>query len=213
MRTHTRSIRTALVLAAVAAATASCGDVVRDGRAPMFLVIDQLTATRGGTTGNAGSTLSSDVLTNVTSPDPCTPAAPCPTIFGDSGSVQLRLAPKDITTAGTPSAPSTNNDVTINRYHVSYRRADGRNVQGVDVPYAFDGAATGTVPVSGTLLLGFTIVRNTAKMEPPLVQLVSSPTIITTIADVTFYGRDLVGNEISTTGSIQIDFGNFGDFK
>ncbi len=43
------------------------------------------------------------------------------------------------------------------------------------------------------------------------VQLVNNPTIITTIADVTFYGQDLVGNEIQATGSIQVDFGNFAD--
>ena len=106
---------------------------------------------------------------------------------------------------------STNNEVTITRYHVSYRRADGRNTQGVDVPYAFDGASTGTVPASGNITLGFELVRHVAKKEPPLIQLLTSSTIITTIADVTFYGQDRVGNEISVTGSLQIDFGNFGD--
>jgi hypothetical protein len=29
---------------------------------------------------------------------------------------------------------------------------------------------------------------------------------------VTFYGHDQAGNEVSATGSIQVDFGNFGDF-
>ncbi len=32
------------------------------------------------------------------------------------------------------------------------------------------------------------------------------------ICDVTFYGQDQVGNEINVTGSILIEFGNFGDF-
>jgi hypothetical protein len=50
-----------------------------------------------------------------------------------------------------------------------------------------------------------------AKQEAPLVQLVDSPTIISTIADITFYGQDRVGNEISVMGSISVDFGNFGD--
>jgi hypothetical protein len=35
--------------------------------------------------------------------------------------------------------------------------------------------------------------------------------MISTIADVTFYGRDQAGNDVSATGSIGIDFGNFGD--
>jgi hypothetical protein len=178
----------------------------------MYLVIDRLEAMRGGpNSGTASGTLASDVLTNVTSPAPCSTAAPCPTVFADSGSVDLRLAPKNVTTEGTPSAPTTNNDVTITRYHVAYRRADGRNTPGADVPYAFDGAVTGTVTVGGTLNLSFVLVRNVAKQEAPLAQLVSNPAILTTIADVTFYGRDQVGNDISVTGSIQIDFGNFGD--
>ena len=101
--------------------------------------------------------------------------------------------------------------MTLNRYHVSYRRSDGRNIPGVDVPYAFDGAATITVPATTSASVGFELVRHAAKLESPLAQLVNNPTIITTIAEVTFYGQDLVGNEIQATGSIQVDFGNFAD--
>ena len=190
------------------AASVSCGDVVRDGRSPSFLVVDLLQAQRGGGEASFGSPLLSDVITNVTAPAPCSATSPCPTIFNDVGQVVLRLSPKDI---DSPGAPSSNNDVTIRRVRVTYRRADGRNTPGVDLPYSFDGAATGTVPVGGTLTLSFEIVRHAAKMEAPLAQLVANPTIITTIAEVTFYGQDQVGNEISATGSIQVNFGNFGD--
>ena len=208
--TRQRGVGALLGLAAVVAASASCGDVVREGRSPMFLVIDQLTGVRGGPLGgSAGGTLSSDVITNVTSPEPCSATTPCATVFADSGQAQLRVAPKNV---ATPSQPTSNNDVTVTRYRVSYRRADGRNTPGVDVPYGFDGAVTGTVRVGGSLTLSFVLVRTTAKQEPPLVQLISSPTVLTTIADVTFYGRDLVGNDVNVTGSIQVDFGNFGDF-
>jgi len=204
----------ALILLMAAAAASGCGQAVRDGGSAVYLVIDQLTAVRGGagvSGGTGAGTLTSDVITNITSPAPCSQASPCPTIFGDGGQVMLRLSLKNVTTAGTPLAPTSNSDVTITRYHVTYRRADGRNTPGVDVPYAFDGAATGTVAVGGTLGLSFVLVRNTAKEEAPLVQLVTSPTILTTIADVTFYGTDQVGNAVNVTGSIQIDFGNFGD--
>ena len=200
------------MLAALVAATVSCGDVSRQGSSPVYLVIDTLSATRGGGTGStASSTLVSDVITNVTTPAPCTPATPCPTIFGDNGSVTLRAPLKNIGT-GTVLTPTTNNEVTITRVHVQYIRADGRNVEGVDVPYAFDGAATGTIPAGGTLTLGFVLVRNIAKAESPLAQLRTSPNIITSIAIVTFYGTDRTGNAISVTGQISISFGNFGDF-
>ena len=45
--------------------------------------------------------------------------------------------------------------------------------------------------------------------EAPLAQLLGSAIVITTIADVTFYGQDQVGNQVTVTGSIQIDFGDF----
>ena len=198
-----------IAIGALVASTVSCGDVVRSGKSPSFLVVDLLQGQRGGGTDSAGVPLLSDVLTIKTSPAPCTTEIPCPTIFNDVGQVALRLVPKNV---GSATAPSTNNDVTISRYRVVYKRADGRNTPGVDVPHPWDGAVTGTVPVGGTLTLGFELVRHSAKQEAPLAGLVSSPTIITTITEVTFYGQDRVGNDISATGTIQIDFGNFGDF-
>jgi hypothetical protein len=196
----------------LAVTTAGCGDVVRQGRAPVFLVIDQLTAQRGAVTPEEFSGyLHSDVVTNVTTPAPCAPESPCPTIFPDAGQVILRVVPKDITTEGLATAPSTNSDVTITRYRVDYRRTDGRNTPGVDVPYGFDGGVTGTVPHDGSITMVFELVRHVSKMESPLVQLASNGIIVSTIADVTFYGQDLVGNEVSARGSVQVDFGNFGD--
>jgi hypothetical protein len=183
------------VLASLALSAVSCGDVARSGRSPVYLVIDSLGARAGGTNGTLSSFLLSDV-----SP-----------VINDNGEAAFHLELKDIGSAAAPNAPSSNNQVTINRYHVSYRRADGRNTPGVDVPYAFDGAGTVTVPAGGSASLGFELVRHTAKMEAPLAQLVNNPTIITTIAEVTFYGQDLVGNEIQATGTIQVDFGNFAD--
>jgi hypothetical protein len=198
-----------LVLAAVVTASVSCGDVVRDGSSPVYLVIDSLAASRGGPqVGTPSAFLLSDVVTNVTSPDPCSTALPCPRVFGDPGIVTLRLTPRNI---NTTTGPTANNEVTISRVHVDYIRADGRNVPGVDVPYAFDGAVTATVPVIGSVAVGFELVRSTAKAESPLVQLRTSPNILTVIARVTFYGQDRTGNAVSVTGQIQIDFANFGD--
>jgi hypothetical protein len=196
----------------VVATSVSCGDVARQGKAPTYLIIDLLTATRGAASaGEPSGFLLSDVITLVTSPAPCTPTEPCATIFDDVGTVTLRLAPKDIGTTTSPSTLTSNNEVTINRYRVRYIRSDGRNQEGVDVPFAFDGAVTGTVPAQGTIQLSFEVVRHIAKKEAPLVQLRTSPTIISTIAEITFFGRDVVGNEVSAIGTLTVDFGNFGD--
>jgi hypothetical protein len=203
-----RKVSTIVLMAAVSAASVSCGDVVRQGRGPSILVINQLTGASGGSGGanTFSGTLFSDVQVLVTSPAPCTPTSPCATLFSDSGQVSISLAMKD-----AAIAPTSNNQVTIKRYHVAYTRADGRGTPGVDVPYAFDGAVTGTVAGNSAATLTFELVRHVAKQESPLVQLIRNPQVISTIAQVTFYGQDAVGNEMSVTGSLLIEFGNFGD--
>ncbi len=194
-----------ILLFALAVATASCGDLTRQGTASSYLIIDAMEAASGAEPGEFGGSLASDVIT-VTDKD-----TGATTIFQDLGTVEFSLGLKDPGSSVNSNEPTPNNFITINRYRVRYIRADGRNTPGVDVPYGFDGAATGTVPASGKLTLGFELVRHVAKGESPLVQLITNQKIITTIADVTFYGRDQVGNNISATGSIQVDFGNFAD--
>jgi hypothetical protein len=198
-------------VAAIVAASVSCGDVVRQGRSPVYLVINTLSGAQGNRPNSLAANLTSDVITNVTSPAPCSTTNPCPTVFNDVGSAQLRVALKDIGTPATATAPTPNNDVTITRIHIKYVRADGRAVQGVDVPFEWDAAATVTVPAGGSATIGFELVRHVAKEESPLVQLIGNPSFINTITEVTFFGRDQVGNEVSVMGKIQINFGNFGD--
>jgi len=187
----------------------SCGDAVRTGRSSVFLVIDALQSAPGNkpTQFNGGALLS-DVVTLVTTGGTCSTQNPCSTIYDDFGQVTLRLAPKDVT---LPTGPTTNNEVTINRFHITYRRTDGHNIPGVDVPFAIEGAATGTVPASGQLALAFELVRHVAKSQSPLLQLRDGRGVITTLADVTFFGADRVGNAITATGTIQVNFGDFAD--
>jgi hypothetical protein len=132
------------------------------------------------------------------------------TIFNDVGRVTFSLGLKDAGTADSPTEPTSNNYITVTRYRVNFIRADGRNTPGVDVPYGFDGAVTVTV-AAGESSAGFTIVRNIAKLEAPLAALAASPVIISTIAEVTFYGTDQTGREVSAVARISIDFANFGD--
>jgi hypothetical protein len=196
------------VLAATATAVvvAGCGDVVRQDRSSAILQVTSMNGLAGGSGGTASAVLLSDVLVLLRAPAPCTPAAPCPTIFDDFGQATLNLSMKDITVT-----PTSNNQVTLSRYVVRYRRTDGRNVPGVDKPHDFEGAVTATIPPGGTATVSFELVRHVAKQEPPLAQLVSNDNIIYTIADVTFYGQDLVGNDVSASGSMSVNFGNFAD--
>jgi hypothetical protein len=181
------------------AAISACGQMNSTGRASSYLLIDLLQAASGAKPDTFSTTLQSDVLTKGS-------------IYEDPGKVTLRIALKDPGTAASPNAPTTTNWVTVTRSHVSFRRSDGRNTQGVDVPYAFDGAATGTFDSAGGSLV-FVLVRAQAKLESPLAELRGSggDIIISTLADVTFYGQDQNGNQVAVTGTISVNFADWAD--
>ena len=203
---------TVAALAMAVVMTSACGEVARTGRSPAYLVIDVLEGSSGAVPGEFATTVSSDVVTLV-SQDINGQRVKVPTIYTDLGRVALRVGLKNPGTAGQVSAPSPLSDITVQRYRVVYRRADGRNTQGVDVPYAFDGAFTITVPASGTASGTFDLVRSAAKAEAPLATLRGNggAQFIGTIAEVTLYGRDQAGNDVSVTGTISVSFADFGD--
>jgi hypothetical protein len=185
---------------ACAVLVSSCGDMTREGTASSYLIMTSLTGTSGAKPGTFSSTLLSDVITVVNN---------VPSTFNDPGQATLQLAMKDAGPTGSPNSPSQNNFITLTQYHVQYIRSDGHNIQGVDVPYAFDGGITATI--SGSSSVGFTLVRHTAKEEAPLQTLQSGSPPLTCIAQVTFYGHDQTGREVSVSGNIEITFSNFGD--
>ena len=194
-------VRTAAALMLTGAfLSASCGDQARQGQTSSYLVLTTLEGASGAKPGTFSTVVSSDVITVVNS---------SATIFNDPGQAGFRLALKDPGSTTSPNSPTSNNFITLTQYHVEYVRSDGHNVPGVDVPYAFDGAATTTV--TDTASVGFTLVRNQAKEEAPLKALGQNGLLITTIAKVTFYGHDQTGREVSVSGNIEVTFGNFGD--
>lgn len=180
--------------------SSGCGKAVRQGTGTSFLIITALEAGNGPTATTFGTLLFSDVLNVIND---------VPTIFADVGRVRLRVGVKDPGSVNSPAGPTQNEYITVNRYHVRFIRADGRNTPGVDVPYPFDGAITVTVS-TGETQAGFTLVRDQAKQEAPLAALAYNPISISTIAEVTFYGQDQTGHEVSVTGQIGINFANYG---
>lgn len=210
MRVSTLNHRiAALLLAASALVTTACGEVARTGRSPGFLQIVRLEAASGAEPDEFANTLASDVLTLVKDDDDNL----TPTIFGDNGRVEFRVGLKDPGPSAAPTQPSPLNAITLSQYRVVYKRSDGRNTQGVDVPYAFDGGLTFTVPPAGTASGTFAIVRIQAKEEPPLRNMANNggAQIISTVAEITFYGKDQAGNDVVATGTMSVNFGDFGD--
>ncbi len=191
--------RAAMALAAIAVlVTAACGDKVLQGKGSSYLVIDELAAASGAKVETFSTVLQSDVLTKGG-------------VLEDLGKVTLHIAMKDVTVA-TGTEPTANNAITINRYHIDFVRSDGRNTQGVDVPYSVDGAVTGTITTSPTSLV-FSLVPVQRKLEAPLLALRNQggAIAIMTIADVTFYGSDQAGNAVAVTGSISVNFADWAD--
>ena len=203
MRSHfsPRNLAGLVAVLTSSLAVASCAsELTRTGSSPAFVIIDSIAGASGADPGTFGTPLNSDVQTGGGT-------------FNDLGRATLRLALKNPGTAINPTAPTDLNAITLNRYHVEFRRSDGRNTQGVDVPYAFDGAATVTIPAGAAATVVFEVVRNQAKLESPLRNLrgLGGSLIISTIAEVTFYGRDQVGNEVVATGTLGVNFADFAD--
>ncbi len=202
-----RISRGLLAMACLVTATSCAGELARTGKSPAYLIIDSLTAASGADPGTFGSQLNSDVQTLV---DQTVNGQQVrvPTVFNDLGRAQVRIGLKN----PSITSPTTINNVTITRYRVVFKRADGRNEQGKDVPYQFDGGVTVTVGAQSAVV-GFDVVRHTMKFEPPLRNLIDSGGLfqINTIAEITFYGRDQAGNDVSVTGSISVNFADFGD--
>jgi hypothetical protein len=182
-----------LMTATALMASAGCGsEMLRTGRAPVYLIVSSIEAGAGTT-----AILRSDVL-NATS------------VIDDVAIASIRSEPKNTTDTGSSSSLNT---VTITRYHVEYRRADGRNTPGVDVPYGFDGGTSVSIGPNGSAQVAFQVVRHQGKLEPPLKNLASlgGQVVISTIAEITFYGHDQNGNEVSVVGRMDVIFGDFPD--
>ena len=79
---------------ALAGVSASCGEMSRQGRSPVQIVIRALQAASGAESNEMGGTLQSDVIVLITD-DPCSEENPCPTIVNDVGEVELALMLKD----------------------------------------------------------------------------------------------------------------------
>jgi hypothetical protein len=199
---HSAARRRAMVGAALVAAAIvlpGCTSRQMEGSASSYLIVDALNASRGDVDDYSG-VLESDVIG--------------PTgVVADVAKIDLRLGMKDPGTTTNPATPTSSNFITVTRYHVKYVRSDGRNTAGVDVPYEFDGGATVTVRDSASIsTLLITLVRAQAKLEAPLLALRNQggQVILTTIAEVTLYGTDQAGRDVTVQAKINVTFADYG---
>lgn len=150
---------------------------------------------------NGGAAIQSDVLTEEGS------------VVNDDASVTVNLFRKNNTVTST----SALEHVTLESYDVRYFRTDGKDIEGVDVPYRISGplgsvrfhTPTGTGEIEATVPI--TIVRQAAKLEPPLRNLREGggQLIITAIAEISVYARQIDGETLKATSRVQVTFADF----
>lgn len=177
----------AAVGAALALAMAGCSaDYVEGDRSTVLLTIESI---------NAGAPILSDVRGAGDNPD---------TVVNCTTQAEVSVRVKNPSQTAVPIQ-----DVRLTRYEVSYRRSDGRGVQGVDVPYTISGNITITVPAGGqATAVPLDLVRHQAKLLPPLSN-ITGLEIVTMFADVTLNGATLSGSGVSAQGSAQVTFADF----
>lgn len=190
----------------LAAGSACIDPAVTGSRAGAILIIERIVATPGGRPDRPPATyLQSDVCVRDEAGGSCR-------VFDDIGQVTTRLRLKDPGALESPASPTAASFVTINRYRVRYVRSDGRRRPGVDVPHPMEGAMTATT-MAGSQTAAFTLVRASAKLEPPLRALTGGggAVIVNATAEIDFYGHDQTGAGVVASGRIGVSFADWAD--
>jgi hypothetical protein len=133
-------------------------------------------------------------------------------VINDNAELTMRVFPKSPIIADNVIGTGLN-DVFLQRYTVHYYRADGRSVQGVDVPHDIAGEMSGRVPVSGELVTSIIVVRHQAKQEPPLrnMQRLGGQRLLQVFAEISVYGITPAQRTVKATGRLEIVFGDLAD--
>lgn len=193
-----KSTRTLLILAVLPAILmlSACNPLEDDSKSSSFIIVESITGT--DLSGKTASFLQSDVVLTDS------------TVVADVATATLQASLLD----PAPILDSSQyNDIILDRYIVSYSRVDGKNRQGVDVPYSFEGSLSQILKIGTSVTFSFVVVREVAKLESPLIDLVQNRAegVIEATAKIEFYGHDLVNNKVMATGSLTIFFANYAD--
>lgn len=199
-----KMIRTTITILAILSISfyfTSCNPIEDESQSATLLIVNNITGY--DIEGNEANFLQSDVV-KVDS----TTGNTYVTADAAKASLTAQLLQPD-----APLGASTFNSIQITRYVVSYFRADGKNTEGVDVPYSFEGSLSTLVEVGQTVDISFIIVRAAAKLEPPLINLAEGRAegTLNVKAKVEFYGHDLTNRNVKATGYLTIVFANYID--
>lgn len=193
-----KSAKSLLILAVFAAILmlSGCNPLENDSKSSSFIIVESIMGV--DVSGTATNFLNSDVVGAES------------VVTADVATVVLRaslLDPAPILKAGQF------NDIILDRYIVSYSRVDGKTREGVDVPYAFEGAISEILKVGASTPISIVVVREVAKLEPPLINLAQNRAegVIQATAKIELYGHDMTEHKVKATGYLTIYFANYVD--
>jgi len=176
----------------------SCNPLEDDSNSNSLLLVINITGTDIG--GNNVEFLQSDVVDTSTG---------TPIVIADivNATLEARLLDPNPLDPGS----SQYNSINVTRYVVTFSRSDGQNTQGVDIPYSFEGSLSTLIAIDAQTTISFVIVREVAKLEPPLFDLRNSgdEIVLQVKATIDFYGTDLVNNAVKATGTLNIFFADY----
>jgi hypothetical protein len=136
--------------------------------------------------------LQSDVLTNGIMTD-------------DVVTVTIQIESVDQNGNTTPFDPGPLDNIIFKEYRVDYFRTDGGAA-----PASFNGTMNLFLAPNTRGSTNIVIVRAFDKNRSPLAELRDGGEIFSTVT-ITVFGEDGFGNDVSTSGSINVSFGNFPD--
>lgn len=188
-----------LVSLTMAILLTSCNPVENETTSASLLIVLDISGT--DVDGNSVNFLQSDVLHTDS-------GSGAKTIIADIATATMTA---ELVNPLSATGPSPYNAVTVERYVVSFMRADGKSTEGVDVPYSFEGYLSVVVDVGNAVGIPFVIVREVAKAEPPLIGLAEGRDVgvLEVQAKVEFFGKDLTNREVKATGYLTIFFANY----
>ena len=134
------------------------------------------------------------------------------TIYNDNAVVELSAALLDPFVL--PNEATYYQNIIVDQIDISYTRADGLNDEGEDVIYSFSQKVSYMVPIGETVSFPFVLVQHVAKLESPLVELVSfgQETVLKLEAKITIHGKDVGGHRVAPViGGVSVWIANFGD--
>lgn len=179
----------------------ACNPIEDDTKSDSLLIVERITGVDAE--GNEADFLQSDVIK----------------VNPDTGETYVTADVAKATLRATLLDPaplmgaSAYNDILVNRYVVNYTRTDNKNTPGVDVPYPVEGMLNALVRIDQTVQISFIIVKETAKLEPPLRNLAvgRAEGVLTVNAKIDFYGEDITKRKVKASGYLTIEFANYSD--